>query len=143
MLSLCDSEHIGLLVGVPTSDRACLTLSSLLSSLSHTRAHLSHRLCYQHNPRVKPDIVTLGKALSGGVYPVSAVLSSKEVMLTIRSGEHGSTYGGEWEGGALGRRKQEMLLCPTRLSQCDSAADLVYLLSWVLFHPQATHLDAR
>lgn len=51
-------------------------------------------LCFQHSENVKPDIVTLGKALSGGVYPVSAVLASKEVMLTIRSGEHGSTYGG-------------------------------------------------
>jgi ornithine--oxo-acid transaminase len=42
----------------------------------------------------KPDILILGKALSGGVYPVSAVLSSHEVMLTIKPGEHGSTYGG-------------------------------------------------
>lgn len=42
----------------------------------------------------KPDIVVLGKALSGGVLPVSAVLSSDEVMLTIKPGEHGSTYGG-------------------------------------------------
>jgi ornithine--oxo-acid transaminase len=43
---------------------------------------------------VKPDILILGKALSGGVFPVSAVLASHEVMLTIRPGEHGSTYGG-------------------------------------------------
>lgn len=43
---------------------------------------------------VKPDILILGKALSGGVLPVSAVLSSHEVMLTIKPGEHGSTYGG-------------------------------------------------
>ncbi|KAI8053027.1 pyridoxal phosphate-dependent transferase [Syncephalis plumigaleata] len=43
---------------------------------------------------IKPDIVTLGKALSGGVYPVSAVLSSKEVMLCIEPGSHGSTFGG-------------------------------------------------
>ncbi len=43
---------------------------------------------------VKPDILVLGKALSGGVLPVSAVLSSHEVMLTIHPGEHGSTYGG-------------------------------------------------
>lgn len=42
----------------------------------------------------KPDIVILGKALSGGVLPVSAVLTSHEVMLTIRPGQHGSTYGG-------------------------------------------------
>lgn len=43
---------------------------------------------------VKPDILILGKALSGGMMPVSAVLSSDEVMLTIKPGEHGSTYGG-------------------------------------------------
>ena len=43
---------------------------------------------------VHPDILILGKALSGGVTPVSAVLSSDEIMLTIKPGEHGSTYGG-------------------------------------------------
>ena len=43
---------------------------------------------------VKPDILVLGKALSGGTMPVSAVLASNEIMLTIKPGEHGSTYGG-------------------------------------------------
>jgi len=43
---------------------------------------------------VKPDILVLGKALSGGILPVSAVLASNEIMLTIKPGEHGSTYGG-------------------------------------------------
>lgn len=43
---------------------------------------------------VKPDILILGKALSGGVLPVSAVLANDEVMMTIHPGEHGSTYGG-------------------------------------------------
>lgn len=43
---------------------------------------------------VKPDILVLGKALSGGVMPVSAVLARDEVMLAIKPGEHGSTYGG-------------------------------------------------
>jgi len=43
---------------------------------------------------VKPDILILGKALSGGVYPVSAVLANDEVMLCIKPGEHGSTFGG-------------------------------------------------
>ena len=46
---------------------------------------------YEH---VKPDILILGKALSGGVLPVSAVLSNSEIMLCIRPGEHGSTFGG-------------------------------------------------
>jgi ornithine--oxo-acid transaminase len=43
---------------------------------------------------VRPDILLLGKALSGGMLPVSAVLADDEVMLTIKPGEHGSTYGG-------------------------------------------------
>ena len=50
-------------------------------------------LCCDH-AGFKPDVLILGKALSGGVLPVSAVLSSDEVMLTIKPGEHGSTFGG-------------------------------------------------
>jgi ornithine--oxo-acid transaminase len=51
------------------------------------------RLACDHE-EVKPDILVLGKALSGGTYPVSVVLANNEIMLTIRPGEHGSTYGG-------------------------------------------------
>ncbi|GLG94328.1 Ornithine aminotransferase, mitochondrial [Gryllus bimaculatus] len=43
---------------------------------------------------VRPDILVLGKALSGGVYPVSAVLANDDIVLCIKPGEHGSTYGG-------------------------------------------------
>ena len=43
---------------------------------------------------IRPDMLILGKALSGGVYPVSAVLADDEVMLTIKPGQHGSTFGG-------------------------------------------------
>ncbi len=43
---------------------------------------------------MRPDLLVLGKALSGGIYPVSAVLADDEVMLTIGRGQHGSTYGG-------------------------------------------------
>ncbi len=50
-------------------------------------------LCCDHE-NVRPDMVLLGKALSGGVLPVSAVLADDEVMLTIKPGEHGSTFGG-------------------------------------------------
>ncbi len=50
-------------------------------------------LCCDHHS-FKPDILILGKALSGGVFPVSAILASNEIMLTIKPGEHGSTFGG-------------------------------------------------
>ncbi|MFA9389040.1 MAG: ornithine--oxo-acid transaminase [Prolixibacteraceae bacterium] len=43
---------------------------------------------------VRPDVLILGKAISGGMYPVSCVLADDEIMLTIKPGEHGSTYGG-------------------------------------------------
>lgn len=48
----------------------------------------------ENKPEVKPDILILGKALSGGVLPVSAVLADDEIMLCIKPGEHGSTFGG-------------------------------------------------
>lgn len=50
-------------------------------------------LCCDHE-NVRPDILILGKALGGGALPVSAVLADDEIMLTIKPGEHGSTYGG-------------------------------------------------
>ncbi|MGI6321215.1 MAG: ornithine--oxo-acid transaminase [Bacteroidales bacterium] len=50
-------------------------------------------LCCEHEG-VRPDILVLGKALSGGVFPVSAALADDEIMLTIQPGEHGSTFGG-------------------------------------------------
>lgn len=54
----------------------------------------SGKLLACDHENVKPDILVLGKALSGGVYPVSCVLSSSEVILTVKPGEHGSTFGG-------------------------------------------------
>ncbi|XP_027198711.2 ornithine aminotransferase precursor [Dermatophagoides pteronyssinus] len=50
-------------------------------------------LCVDHE-NVRPDLICLGKAISGGVYPVSGVVANDEIMLTIKPGEHGSTYGG-------------------------------------------------
>ncbi|MBS1910218.1 MAG: ornithine--oxo-acid transaminase [Bacteroidetes bacterium] len=52
------------------------------------------RLLACDHEKVRPDILILGKALSGGTLPVSAVLADDEIMLTIKPGEHGSTYGG-------------------------------------------------
>ncbi|MEM6643482.1 MAG: ornithine--oxo-acid transaminase [Bacteroidota bacterium] len=50
-------------------------------------------LCSEYD-EIKPDILVLGKALSGGVFPVSAVLANDEIMLTMKPGQHGSTFGG-------------------------------------------------
>lgn len=56
-------------------------------------ARTGRKLCCDHE-EIRPDIVILGKAISGGVLPVSAVLADDEIMLTIRPGQHGSTFGG-------------------------------------------------
>lgn len=56
-------------------------------------ARTGKMLCVDHDS-VRPDILILGKALSGGLFPVSAALADDEIMLTIKPGEHGSTYGG-------------------------------------------------
>ena len=50
--------------------------------------------CERQASYVKPDLLILGKALSGGVYPVSAVLADDEIMMVIQPGQHGSTFGG-------------------------------------------------
>ncbi len=54
----------------------------------------SGKLLAVDHENVKPDILILGKALSGGMYPISCVLANDKVMLTIKPGEHGSTFGG-------------------------------------------------
>lgn len=56
-------------------------------------ARTGRMICCDHD-NVKPDILILGKALSGGVYPVSAVLANDDIMGVIHPGEHGSTFGG-------------------------------------------------
>ena len=63
-------------------------------------ARTGRLLCCDYHD-FKPDILILGKALSGGAYPVSAVLARDEIMLKLQPGEHGSTYGGNPLGCAV------------------------------------------
>jgi len=58
---------------------------------------------------IKADMLVLGKALSGGVYPVSAVLARDEIMLTVKPGQHGSTYGGNPVGCAVAMAALEVV----------------------------------
>lgn len=71
-------------------------------------ARTGKMLCYEW-AGIKPDMVTLGKAISGGMYPVSCVLSSKEIMLVVEAGTHGSTYGGNPLGCAVSLRALELV----------------------------------
>ena len=59
---------------------------------------------------IKPDVVIIGKALSGGCYPVSAVLSNKEVLGVFNPGDHGSTFGGNPLGAAIARESIKVIV---------------------------------
>lgn len=59
---------------------------------------------------IKPDAVTIGKALSGGLYPVSAMLASKELLGVFNPGDHGSTFGGNPLGAAVAREALKVLV---------------------------------
>ncbi|GAB1371043.1 ornithine aminotransferase [Candidatus Kapaibacterium sp.] len=69
----------------------------------------SGKLFAHYYEGVRPDMVIIGKALSGGYYPVSAVLADKKVMLVIHPGEHGSTFGGNPLGAAVAVKALEIL----------------------------------
>ena len=71
-------------------------------------ARTGKMLCHEWS-NIKPDLVLLGKAISGGMYPVSCVLGRKDVMLTIEPGTHGSTYGGNPLGCAVAIRALEIV----------------------------------
>lgn len=72
-------------------------------------ARTGRMLAVDHE-NVRADILILGKALSGGMYPVSAVLCDDEIMLTIKPGEHGSTYGGNPLGSKVAIAAIEVLI---------------------------------
>lgn len=88
-----------------TQHNVLLVCDEIQTGLSRT----GKLLCVEHEG-IRPDIVLLGKALSGGVYPVSAVLADKEVMLCIKPGEHGSTYGGNPLGCAVAMTALDVLI---------------------------------
>jgi len=82
-------------------------------------ARTGRMFCCDHEG-VKPDVLILGKALSGGVMPVSAVLSANEVMLTLKPGEHGSTFGGNPLACAVARAAIQVLMDENLAARADA-----------------------
>lgn len=67
-------------------------------------------LCSHHEDDFRPDIITLGKSVSGGLLPVSLAMADDHVMLTIKPGEHGSTFGGNALACAVGKTAIEVII---------------------------------
>lgn len=74
--------------------------------------------CYQHDD-LKPDLVILGKALGGGVYPVSAVVGRGDVIGVFRPGDHGSTFGGNAIAAAVSMTALQLLSDPKLIDRAD------------------------
>jgi ornithine--oxo-acid transaminase len=88
-----------------TEHNALLAVDEIQSGLGRT----GKLFAYEHEG-IRPDIVIIGKALSGGMYPVSAILADDEVMGVFKPGEHGSTYGGNPLGAAVAREALKVLI---------------------------------
>ena len=85
---------------ITTDHNALLVVDEIQSGLGRT----GKLFAYEHEG-IRPDIVIIGKALSGGMYPVSAILADDEVMGVFNPGTHGSTYGGNPLGPRLPARR--------------------------------------
>ncbi len=90
---------------ITTEHKALLVMDEIQSGLGRT----GKLFAYEHEG-IRPDIVIIGKALSGGMYPVSAILADDEVMGVFHPGEHGSTYGGNPLGAAVAREALKVLV---------------------------------
>jgi ornithine--oxo-acid transaminase len=81
-------------------------LDEIQTGLGRTGKLFAH----EHEPGATPDMLILGKALGGGVYPVSAVLASRAVMTLLKPGDHGSTFGGNPLAAAVGSAALDVLV---------------------------------
>ena len=90
---------------IATTQRALLVADEIQSGLGRTG-----KLFACEHEGIRPDVVIIGKALSGGLYPVSGILADDEVMGVFRPGDHGSTYGGNPVAAAVARTALRVLV---------------------------------
>jgi len=116
-----------------TEHNSLLVCDEIQSGLGRT----GRLFAYEHE-NVRPDIVIIGKALSGGMYPVSAILADDEVMGVFKPGEHGSTYGGNPLGAAVAREALKVL---TEERMVERSAELGELFMEQLRTIESDHIE--
>lgn len=89
-----DSDYLSRIKALCQAYNVLFIADEVQTGIARTGSMLASYDVDSEDKTNQPDILILGKAISGGVLPVSAVLASDEIMLTIKPGEHGSTYGG-------------------------------------------------
>jgi ornithine--oxo-acid transaminase len=99
-----DDTYLSELRDLCTKHNVLLICDEIQTGIARTGKLLCHEWA-----GIKPDMVLLGKAISGGMYPVSCVLGRKDIMLTVEPGTHGSTFGGNPLGCAVAIRALEIV----------------------------------
>ncbi|RDW68420.1 putative ornithine aminotransferase [Coleophoma crateriformis] len=99
-----DADYLTKVHALCKKHNVLLICDEIQTGLGRTGKMLCHEWA-----NIKPELVTLGKAISGGLYPVSCVLGDKDVMMVIEPGTHGSTYGGNPLGCAVSIRALEIM----------------------------------
>lgn len=89
-----DHDYLARIKAICKKYNVLFIVDEIQTGIARTGSMLASYDINGYNASTKPDLLILGKALSGGVLPVSAVLADDAIMLTIKAGEHGSTYGG-------------------------------------------------
>ncbi len=92
-----------------------LICDEIQSGLSRT----GKLFCFEHS-NIKPDVLIVGKALGGGIYPVSAVIAKPEVMNLMEPGSHGSTFGGNPVASSIALKSLELLSNPKLLASVEN-----------------------
>ena len=113
----------------------------VLDEIQTGLARTGKMFAYQHEANAEPDLLVLGKALGGGVYPVSAVLASRAIMTLLKPGDHGSTFGGNPLAAAVGDASLDVLVDENLTAR---AAELgAYLRTALAKLPQGKIADIR
>ena len=116
-------------------------LMMMLDEIQTGLGRTGRMFCYEHEQDAKPDVLIVGKALGGGVYPVSAVLASKKVLSVLLPGTHGSTFGGNPLAAAVAKAALAVIL---EEGLAERSAELgTYLLDRLRGLPQADVAEIR
>lgn len=105
-----DNDYLSRIKALCKAHHVLFIADEIQTGIARTGSMLASYDISAEDKTNQPDILILGKAISGGVLPVSAVLASDEIMLTIKPGEHGSTYGGNPLACAVAQEAMQVVL---------------------------------
>jgi ornithine--oxo-acid transaminase len=120
------------------ANNVLLMLDEIQTGLGRT----GKTFCYQHEG-ITPDVLVLGKALSGGFYPVSAMLAREDVMAVFKPGDHGSTFGGNPLGCAVAMAALEVIEQEKLVERSARLGEMVFSRLRALKSPYITEVRGK